>query len=1133
MSYCEEKNEVKTEYSLIKHLNILCSQDEKYKDLYAAWTLDKEVYSKALSAIIMNFPHYSMHDSSHSASIINKIEMLLGEERIKSLSPTDTFMILESAYLHDFGMIVANSELLDVWGKSSFQRYLKSLQESIYDKDIAESAELLLKIQDNKNLDLNNKLNWPVRVRNAVTIIAAEYFRKKHNIRSAEWIENPQKLGIDINFNKLIPDRIIRMIGKVSISHGTSFEDMFYGLEKEGNGIGTDRAHPRLIGCLLRIGDLLDLDNGRFNEVTENTGKFPKSSELHKKKHASITHFLVCPKRIEVSAICDGNDVYRVTRAWFDSLEKELKNLSCRWAEIVPDDFQGGPPSLGEIKISIKGVEKDTEQRDWRFSINQERAFELIEGKGIYDTELVFIRELLQNALDASKMQMWKDIKNEKYDDLKLKKYQNIRPSQLKKEDILFYDDIEEVTKFYPINIEVSYQKNNIFEDKTYSNENSYEGEYIFTIEDRGCGISLNDLKRMENVGGSWKQDDNLADFIESMPICLKPTGSFGLGLHSAFMVTDEMKINTKAEENRAYDINFVSRRKNGYISVRENNKRKRIGTKITLSIKNSKMGEVIKYLKEGKGLSYKFKKPDYFSKQFKVNSVFMYLASYINEYIEKINIFCINCVLDKKSINNFKIVSEELENRKKILERQYNFNEKGLSYFIFFDKNGILKTEVKDKRYHIIVFFDVNTEGLHHDEKWIIGDTLYFNLLKIFFKDIKCNERYYDYKFEYFNVELDILAGEAKEVLDVARNQLKPQIRDYYLNRVNEIFKDYLCILQNTYFEDKDIKNEVDRKIKGDKYYEVSMFMFQLAYKNNIKNIQNNYSENFRIEDWLRLDNGNKMPKPITYDEFIASNEFIIAEYYIEDEKLKDYLKEIDSNGSITRDRFKFRNKETFQYKYIIEKFKVSEIKCIKNRNFIILVKDNDKMSKCFYVEHEVYKSLIGKLITDNSVRSVIYPVNVKKADTIEFDCLVVNKGPNNASETRMLLFDKYFIISPFANISRDECLKMNNTDLLIERLRKKANFNELVEFVAINSIQNKDRKIEEGSKEYEDEIENVEKAYKILIKEYLIVAEEEKKKEEQEEEKKKEEINNNSKDEAAAGLDKNKIEGNKEVQK
>ncbi len=131
---------------------------------------------------------------------------------------------------------------------------------------------------------------------------------------------------------------------------------------------------------------------------------YQKSSEVHKEKHSSITHFLVSPERIEVSAVCESDSVYRETRLWFEWLSDELKNLSSKWSDIVPIGFKGGPPSLGDIKLSIKGAEDITEQLNLRFNIDPVRAFELIEGNGIYTDELVFIRELLQNSMDATKI---------------------------------------------------------------------------------------------------------------------------------------------------------------------------------------------------------------------------------------------------------------------------------------------------------------------------------------------------------------------------------------------------------------------------------------------------------------------------------------------------------------------------------------------------------------------------------------------------------------------------------------------------------------------------------------------------------------------------------------------------------
>ena len=46
-----------------------------------------------------------------------------------------------------------------------------------------------------------------------------------------------------------------------------------------------------------------------------------------------------------------------------------------------------------------------------RFTVSDKKVFEMLEGGGIYDKpNEVFIREVIQNAYDASKVQVWKDI---------------------------------------------------------------------------------------------------------------------------------------------------------------------------------------------------------------------------------------------------------------------------------------------------------------------------------------------------------------------------------------------------------------------------------------------------------------------------------------------------------------------------------------------------------------------------------------------------------------------------------------------------------------------------------------------------------------------------------------------------
>lgn len=60
-------------------------------------------------------------------------------------------------------------------------------------------------------------------------------------------------------------------------------------------------------------------------------------------------------------------------------------------------------------KLDINGM------MNLRFRISQEKAFEVIEGSSLYADKYIFIREIIQNAQDATKIQLWRDLKNLKY----------------------------------------------------------------------------------------------------------------------------------------------------------------------------------------------------------------------------------------------------------------------------------------------------------------------------------------------------------------------------------------------------------------------------------------------------------------------------------------------------------------------------------------------------------------------------------------------------------------------------------------------------------------------------------------------------------------------------------------------
>ena len=112
---------------LVRHLKQKVEASSDLQPLWIQWGFDQQVIPRALQTIVSWFPHYSRHDESHSKQILTNIERLLGNDLIL-LSATDTWLILETAYLHDIGMVVSHSDLNEALLDEEFKRYLQSIK---------------------------------------------------------------------------------------------------------------------------------------------------------------------------------------------------------------------------------------------------------------------------------------------------------------------------------------------------------------------------------------------------------------------------------------------------------------------------------------------------------------------------------------------------------------------------------------------------------------------------------------------------------------------------------------------------------------------------------------------------------------------------------------------------------------------------------------------------------------------------------------------------------------------------------------------------------------------------------------------------------------------------------------------
>lgn len=1070
--YLFNNNENITEYSLIKHLKMISESDEKYKNLYALWVLDEEMYSKALMTIINTFPHYSMHDSSHSWSIINKIEMILGENRIKQLSPTDAFLILESAFLHDFGMIVTDKEQKDLWNNPEFKKYIDDIKKYNYDKDLLQAVNYLEKI--NEKVSEKNEESWPIDVKRYVTLLNADYFRRTHNYRSYNIIMDSNELGIVENRSNLIPERLMRLIAQFSVIHGTEFNSILENLYKEDNGIGTDKIHPRMIASLLRLGDLLDLDNGRFNEVLVKTIEIPENSMQHRRKHQAITHFLVSPEKIEVEAICPDEKVYRVTREWLEWLQDELKNLSSKWSEIVPSGFWGGPPSLGTIKLSIKGDKDICEQLDFKFKMEQKVAMTFVEGEGIYYSKFECIREIIQNALDATKIRIWNDIESGRYD---------LLPGCIdigkNKEKLKFSNDIPPIIRnFYPIIIKLEDIKND------------EENKFMITIEDSGTGISIEDLKRIEKVGSSWSSNLSSYTKINNMPRWMKPTGSFGIGLHSVFMITDEVVYETKCENECGYTIKFVSSKENGYISVSKNSKLNKIGTKVMFKFskdicKSINLEDLSVDIAEM--IENNEREIDLVSKSYEDEKALNRLICIINSHINNINSFRfikegllkddgyddkLDEILEDES-KKFKLkgdvmikVEEEEDNGNILAIVKDTLNESELEFKLLERVNDDKNTSVPLLLYAI---------GLKSGGKDELGKIL------VYYKNFYCEKE----NFKLFNIKLNCVESEAKVILSINRNKFRDKERlDKYIRRIEEVL--IPIVIEEMWKEVNEEKVNEESEI-----FEINKVVLALYYRaycnkefdlNCLKECDSSFER--RKYDCIRkVDIDRGYNNPATLKELIEAKSIIITKTINCNQSIQDLAKEYKIS-IILDDIVHINEIERIQEQLKILNF--HKIEYIDNSTYIAhkdIAYPDSNIIQLDYSKKERVKEYLKMLYPKESDEYNKFP---KRFIINSFEYI-----NNKDSTIKFLITKEHKIISPFTksddSTELDEILEKyskgnkeskgdkDNIERIVKFLREKYKFNELLEYVYKNSL------------EKDNTVEKIEKAYEELINDYI----------------------------------------------
>ncbi len=625
-------------YSLEKHFEAVCNLHPHLKLLESQWRFDQELISKALQNVSSIFPHYSRHDASHSRQIIINIERILGD-KIQYLTATDTWLILESAYNHDIGMVITQKQIEDM-NTAEFQNFVTELSN---DKDhylnqfakswLADKA--ILPQQALAHDFFQHYLQ-----------LLAEWYRQKHPKNSARIIRDPvEEIGLNSPRNELLPKRLFSILADICEAHGNSFEEIIKQLPQAEAGMASEDCHPRYVACLLRMGDLLDVDDNRFCPVMMAMcgHNMPKLSKIHYDKHQAIKNLRMDAERIEITCVCSTPDSYEEAYSWFDWLQQEYHKQTQHWHQIVPSLELGRLPTLmtpivkmGEPYIILDEGKKPT------LKVNKDSFLELVRGTGFYSSKFDAIREILQNAVDSTLHRLWIENKN------KIKYLNPTSPELLK-----IYDK-------YSIDIS--------FEPHKEKN-----GIWVLKVKDQGTGISFNDLKYMLELGSSSKNKEK-AKRVAEMPMWFKPSGVFGIGLQSGFLLSNEFMLITHSMlDQQAVKITFNKEKYN--VLLEKINTKILYGTEFIIEIKIEEIP---------KRLSYTFGNSDVLSQIYSNFDITKPDLSHVEVFDieQKIADFFQNLVIQSnKTIHNRTIETGEYDSAEILIINNIKFGDFGRHY--------------------------------------------------------------------------------------------------------------------------------------------------------------------------------------------------------------------------------------------------------------------------------------------------------------------------------------------------------------------------------------------------------------------------------------------------------------------
>lgn len=433
-----------------------------------------------LKDVRRTFENYTLHDQTHILNVIDAMGGLLGDQ-VNSLSIGELELLILSASMHDLGMVYTDEEI---------ERHYN---------DALECRTFLQKYSP--ELLGCPASEWPEDTRQF-------FLRQLHPFRLHEILHAPNWRDLfDQRPLEIVPERCIVAVCQAHGEEGRNLKNI-----PDLEYLEASAVDPLFCALLLRISDLLDFDDTRAPKILyDYVAKSKKSQEEWDKHRASAGFtYRTSPSNdpLPYKANCYNPGIEHAVREFLNWVDEEL-DICTEQKRRCWQDWQRKfpfPRAVSRKEIESNGYLSG----DFKMTMDQEQILSILSGENLYNNNVVFVRELLQNSIDATMLRA------------KIDRNFNMENARV---DLWEWSD--------------------------------QEGYIWFRIDDRGTGMTQGMLQRyFLKVGNSYYTSKELTRdlHMHGLDSTYQGISRFGIGFLSCFLCGEYAEVSTlyfDSEKNR------------------------------------------------------------------------------------------------------------------------------------------------------------------------------------------------------------------------------------------------------------------------------------------------------------------------------------------------------------------------------------------------------------------------------------------------------------------------------------------------------------------------------------------------------------------------------------------------------